>query len=154
MNQAMANTAADFIPPEWSCGFDSNMMVNATKEFDRRLLSADGQGLDQDLNNYFKPYNDYLSDMFTPPNTKKALLDLQRSLRGSEMQYGERRRLQGASYSYWVDIYVEIDYDMCYRNGETCSDGIGPNTVNYGQFRTSPTYFSMLHSHTCNHADH
>jgi hypothetical protein len=67
------------------------MMVNATKDFDRRFLSADGQGLDQDLNNYFKPYNDYLSDTFTPPNTKKALLDLQRSLRGSEMQNGERR---------------------------------------------------------------
>lgn len=54
------------------------------------------------------------------------------------MRIGKRRRVQEASnssYSYWVDIYVEIDYGMCDFNGELdlCNAGtIGPNTINYG----------------------
>jgi hypothetical protein len=72
--------------------------------------------------------------------------DLRRSLRGlSSAAAAPRmigkparpRRVQGAGgttcYSYWVDVYVEIDYSLCRNNGEDCADGIGPNTINYGQ---------------------
>lgn len=65
------------------------------------------------------------------------MADLQHSPRGSDMRIGKRRHVQEASssYSYWVDIYVEIDYGMCDYNGELdlCNAGtIGPNTINYG----------------------
>ena len=45
-------------------------------------------------------------------------------------------RMASKGYSYWVDIYVEIDYGMCDYNGELdlCNAGtIGPNTINYGK---------------------
>jgi hypothetical protein len=55
------------------------------------------------------------------------------------MRIGKRRRvLQGgsnSSYAYWVDIYIEIDYELCNDNAELalCNAGtIGPNTINYG----------------------
>jgi hypothetical protein len=51
------------------------------------------------------------------------------------LRIGKRRRVQGASYAYWVDVYVEIDFALCTRNGETCQTGIGTNTINYGEFR-------------------
>jgi hypothetical protein len=51
------------------------------------------------------------------------------------LRIGKRRRVQGASYAYWVDVYVEIDYALCNDNGDTCATGIGTNTINYGEFR-------------------
>lgn len=52
------------------------------------------------------------------------LADLQRSLRGSQLRIGKRRRVQ-ESYSFWVDIYVEIARDLCAGNGEgdICDSG-------------------------------
>lgn len=71
---------------------------------------------------------------FNPSNTNEALADIQHSLRGSELRMGKRRRVQGGSYAFWVDVYIEIDYALCSRNGETCATGIGPKTINYGEF--------------------
>jgi hypothetical protein len=50
------------------------------------------------------------------------------------LRIGKHRRVQGQAFSYWVDVYVEIDKALCAENGETCANGIGPNTINYGEF--------------------
>ena len=56
---------------------------------------------------------------FDLSKTKDLLVDLQRSLRGLELRIGKRHRVQGESYGYWVDVYVEIDNTLCTNNQET-----------------------------------
>jgi hypothetical protein len=70
-----------------------------------------------------------------------TIADLKHSLRGSELRMGKRRRVQGASFTYWVDVYVEIDHALCNANGETCVAGIGLKTLNYGELN-----FQLYHS--------
>ena len=67
----------------------------------------------------------------------EALADVQRSLRGSSMRLGKRRRLQaGGMYNYQVDIYVEIDQQLCIDTGDDCANNGGqPGSIviNYGK---------------------
>ena len=85
---------------------------------------------------------------FNPSNTNEALADIQHSLRGSELRMGKRRRVQGASYGYWVDVYVEIDHALCSSNLDVCFWEVGPRTVNYSelgvQFHRSGYHSSLL----------
>ena len=131
--QAWAETAERFIPPAWSCGVSGEQdEVNAVEGVER-FLFEDGQDYDHDHFDHLD-----LSDHdhhFDASKTEDALADLKHSLRGSDLRIGKRRRVQGLSYSYWVDVYVEIDYALCTDNGETCASGIGTNTINYGEFR-------------------
>ena len=83
-----------------------------------------------------KHYNhDHSDHHFFPSNIEDTIADLQHSLRGSELRLEKRRRVQGESFAYWVDIYIEIDHALCTDNGETCTTTIGPKTVNYGECR-------------------
>ena len=70
-------------------------------------------------------------------NTMEALADVQRSLRGSSMRLGKRRRLQaGGMYNYQVDIYVEIDQQLCIDTGDDCANNGGQPgaiVINYGK---------------------
>jgi hypothetical protein len=71
---------------------------------------------------------------------KETMVNLRRDLRLSQfVQVGKRRRnddVQSTTtttttappYTYWVDIYIEIDIQLCTANGETT---IGPRTLNY-----------------------
>ena len=72
---------------------------------------------------------------------KETMVNLRRDLRLSQfVQVGKRRRNDDdvqsstttttttAPYTYWVDIYIEIDIQLCTANGETT---IGPRTLNY-----------------------
>lgn len=146
----MANTAETFTPPAWSCGYDGKQGVNASENDDGRFLFGDGQGNDH---HHFDHHQDHSDEdpsdqghsdqdradhnhfhRFDPSNTEKALNDLQQSLRGSVLHVGKHRRLQGGGFSYWVDVYVEIDYGLCSDNGEACSTEIGPKTLNYGEY--------------------
>lgn len=72
---------------------------------------------------------------------EEALDEVQRSLRGSSIRLGKRRELVVATdYSYQVDIYIEIDNQLCIDNGEDCqANGLenSPNTVNYGKYSIS-----------------
>ena len=79
--------------------------------------------------------HDHSDHHFFPSNIEDTIADLQHSLRGSELRPGKRRRVQGESFAYWVDIYIEIDHALCTDNGETCTTTIGPKTVNYGECR-------------------
>ena len=146
-NQALADTAETFTPPAWSCGYDGKQDVTASKNGDDRFLLGDGQGndrhyFDHDHSHQDHSYQDHAdqdqaddhSHRFDPSNTEKVLTDLQQSLRGSVLHVGKHRRMQGGAFSYWVDVYVEIDYGLCSVNGETCSTEIGPKTINYGEF--------------------
>jgi hypothetical protein len=121
MQAVATNANDDFVPPAWSCGVNSRQELNSTA----RYLVENDQNDDHHSNHNFDPSNN------------NALAHVQHSLRGSEMRIGKRRRVQGTSrYSYWVDIYVEIDYELCNDNGESalCRAGtIGPNTINYGK---------------------
>ena len=107
---------------------------------ERRFLFEDGH--DDNHDHFHHDHSDHDHDDhnhdhdhdFNPSNTEEALADIQHSLRGSELHMGKRRRVQGGSYAFWVDVYIEIDYALCSRNGETCATGIGPKTINYGEF--------------------
>ena len=111
---------------------------SAANEASRSLF---GDGHDEDHDHFDHDHSDHdhsdhdHTHHFDPSNTEGALADLHRSLRGSELRIGKRRRVQGASYAYWVDVYVEIDKALCTDNGDTCATGIGTNTINYGEFR-------------------
>ena len=73
---------------------------------------------------------------------KETMVNLRRDLRLSQfVQVGKRRHsnddVQSSTttttttappYTYWVDIYIEIDIQLCTANGETT---IGPKTLNY-----------------------
>ena len=119
LTQAVASTAEDFDPPSWSCGFGREQEINAIEENVRRSLYHD--------DNQNHPHH------FNPSNTEETMADLHHSIRGSQFWIGKNRRVQ-ANYFHWVDIYVEIDRELCVDNGEgaICDAGtIGPNTINY-----------------------
>ena len=100
-----------------------------------RSLFEDGQGDNSDQFDHEDHFDhDHDHPHFDPSETSKAQADLKHSLRGPELRIGKHRRVQGSSYAFWVDIYVEIDYALCTRNGETCATGIGPKTLNYGEY--------------------
>ena len=107
---------------------------------ERQFLFEDGHNDNHDHFHHDHSDHDHDDDNhdhdrdFNPSNTEEALADIQHSLRGSELHTGKRRRVQGGSYAFWVDVYIEIDYALCSRNGETCATGIGPKTINYGEF--------------------
>jgi hypothetical protein len=73
-------------------------------------------------------------DLSSSNMAQETMANLQRDLRLSQLRVGKKRQrvLQSATttarYSYWVDIYIEIDIQLCITNGETT---IGPNTLNY-----------------------
>jgi hypothetical protein len=97
-----------------------------------------GQDYHPDHSNHGHSAHDHEDDYhdFDPSNTNEALANLRRSLRGQVLPIGKRRRVQGANYAYWVDVYIEIDRDLCSDNSELvlCDAGtIGPNTINYGE---------------------
>lgn len=137
--QAFATTAEEFTPEPWACGYGPGLGETPAAEEESRILS----GLDHDEDHDPRDQHDHSahdhddhSHDFDPSKTKEALEELQRSLRGPVLPIGKRRRMQGASYAYWVDLYIEIDRDLCNKNLELamCDAGtIGPNTINYGE---------------------
>ena len=140
--QAVVTNATDFVPPAWSCGVHSEQELNNSTT--RHLVEHDhghshrhhDHSHDHSTHNQ-SPDHDHSDHDFDPSNNN-ALSHVQQGLRGSEMRIGKRRRvLQGgsSSYTYWVDVYIEIDYELCNDNAELalCNAGtIGPNTINYG----------------------
>jgi hypothetical protein len=141
----VVTNATDFVPPAWSCGVNSEQELNNSTT--RHLVEhdhghshlhhdhSDHDHSDHDHSDHDHSDHDHSDHDFDPSNNN-ALSHVQHSLRGSEMRFGKRRRVQGSSsYAYWVDIYIEIDYELCNDNAELalCNAGtIGPNTVNYG----------------------
>lgn len=117
--QSVASAAEDFNPSAWSCGFSSKQEVNALKALEHRFLFEDGHNKDHDHSDHDRSTHNHFnhSDHFDPSNTEEVLADLQHLLRGSQLRIGKCRRVQ-ESYSFWVDIYVEIDRDLCAGNGE------------------------------------
>ena len=139
--QAVVTNATDFVPPAWSCGVHSEQEELLNNSTTRHLVEHDHHGhshLHHDHSDLDHSDHDHSDHDFDPSNDH-ALSHVQQGLRGSEMRIGKRRRvLQGgsnSSYAYWVDIYIEIDYELCNDNAELalCNAGtIGPNTINYG----------------------
>ena len=134
---AVVVNATDFVPPAWSCGVSSEQELNNSTT--RHLVEHDHEDdhfhSHHDHSDHDHSHHDHSDHNFDPSNDN-AFSHVQHSLRGSEMRIGKRRRVQGSSsYAYWVDIYIEIDYDLCNDNAELalCNAGtIGPNTINYG----------------------
>lgn len=110
--QSVASAAEDFNPSAWSCGFSSKQEVNALKAVEHRFLFEDGHNKDHDHSDHDRSTHNHFnhSDHFDPSNTEEVLADLQHSLRGSQLRIGK--------HSFWVDIYVEIDRDLCAGKGE------------------------------------
>jgi hypothetical protein len=165
--QAWVTKAASFTPPRWSCGVGSFKHTTAfggknSMSHGRSLLkdshhNEDGIGHDHhedeadDTHIHHHHHHDYNSheDHANHAAMLDGLDQIQRGLSGngssSTVRLGERRQLQGSTkpYNYQVDLYIEIDNLFCALNGEDCSTGIGPNTINYGEFVRCP--LSIIH---------
>jgi len=144
INQASARPAEEFVPPAWACGVGADENVNDVQDFGR-FLFEDGHDDHHDLSDHDHSAHDHHdhSHDFDPSKTENALADLKHSLRGSEVRIGKRRRVQARAFNFWVDVYVEIDSELCNKKGElaSCTAGtIGPNTLNYSEFLLSLTY--------------
>ena len=60
------------------------------------------------------------------------LTEIKKDLRNSNLRLGKRRDLQTATgYKFQVDMYIEVDFDLCAKHGEACTNGVGPKTLNY-----------------------
>ena len=70
---------------------------------------------------------------------RDAFEEIKRNLQGqgsnnssSNVRLGQRRRTQNMSYNYNVDIFLEIDQELCQLNNENCVlNSIGTKTLNY-----------------------
>jgi hypothetical protein len=69
---------------------------------------------------------------------RDAFEEIKRNLQGqgsnnSNVRLGQRRRTQNMSYNYNVDIFLEIDQELCQLNNENCvlNGSIGTKTLNY-----------------------
>jgi hypothetical protein len=111
----------------------------------RRSLSEGNHEEDHDHS-----HHDHSDNEFDASNIEDTIADLKQSLRGSgaELHLGKRRRVQGSSFSHWVDVYIEIDHALCSSNLDVCFWEVGPRTVNYSelgvQFHRSGYHFSLL----------
>lgn len=60
------------------------------------------------------------------------LTEIKNDLRNSNLRLGKRRDLQTTTgYKFQVDMYIEVDFDLCAKHGEACTNGVGPKTLNY-----------------------
>lgn len=109
----------------------------------RILLTSDEEEEDDHHEENHHSHHDHDHHHFDPSSSsssssnmaKVTMVNLRRDLRLSQfLQVGKRRRNDGQSttttapYTYWVDIYIEIDIQLCTVNGEST---IGPKTLNY-----------------------
>ena len=109
--------AAKFVPPAWKCGNAS--MEPPTK---RHLLEENHAALDH---SHHHEHEHSTTDGID-------ISEIKNELRNSNLRLGKRRELQTATgYKFQVDMYIEIDFDLCARHGETCTNGVGPKTLNY-----------------------
>ncbi|KAL7533144.1 hypothetical protein ACHAXR_005066, partial [Thalassiosira sp. AJA248-18] len=118
--KAWAHDAPEWTSPPWSCGSED---IASEEQISRHLLEDDHHG-------HHHHHHHHEHDDTDPLD----LTEITQGLRGSSMrQQGKRRKLQEASggYTYQVDIYMEIDFELCSKNGEDCLDGPGPLTMNY-----------------------
>lgn len=113
------------------CGVKS---TNATHNSKHRALFEGGRIDHGDHSDHDYSVNDH--SHVDPSSTEEALANIKKSLRGSEFSIGKHRHVQGARFSFWVDIYIEIDYGLCEKHGESCATVVGPKTLNYGEYIT------------------
>lgn len=115
--------AAQFVPPVWTCGND-----NSTKPTTRHLFEEEeDEHHDHDDHDHSHQHE---HDHSTTDGID--LSDIKNELRNSNLRLGKRRELQTATrYKFQVDMYIEIDFDLCAKHGESCTNGVGPQTLNY-----------------------
>jgi len=122
--QAWAFEAPEWEPPAWECGVSGAELESShANESTSRHLNEDHHH----HHDHHDHHHDHDHDHFN-------LSEIKENLRGSSLRLGKQRRaLQGVGYSYQVDIYIEIDNQLCIDNGEDClqSGVIGPNTMGY-----------------------
>ena len=120
--------AAKFVPPAWNCGTASTEPPSK-----RHLLDEENQHdhvHDHEAHDDHSHHHHHHHDHSTVDEID--LSEIKNDLRNSNLRLGKRRELQTATgYKFQVDMYIEIDFDLCARHGETCSNGVGPKTLNY-----------------------
>ena len=128
--------AEAFEPPPWSCGMDHLPEKEDLESTERRLSHThDHHDHDHEGHIHTTPHDhhDHEGHTHTHDHSDIDLQSIKDGLRGSSIRLGKRRKLQAAGYNYQVDIYLEIDNQLCVNNGESCPAGgsIPPNTMNY-----------------------
>ena len=112
--------AAEFVPPVWKCGNDKS-----TKPTTRHLFEEEPHDHDDHDHSHHHEHDHSTTDGID-------LTDIKNELRNANLRLGKRRELQTATgYKFQVDMYIEIDFDLCAKHGETCTNGVGPQTLNY-----------------------
>lgn len=131
--------AEAFEPPPWSCGMDHLPEKEDLESTERRLSHTHDHHHDHDHEEghvhttTHDHHHDHEGHAHTHDHSDIDLQSIKDGLRGSSIRLGKRRKLQGSGYNFQVDIYLEIDNQLCVNNGESCPAGgsIPPNTMNY-----------------------
>jgi len=114
--------AAKFVPPAWKCGNASMEPPTKRHLLEENLHGHDHAALDH---SHHHDHEHLTADGIDISKIKNGLRD-------SKLRLGKRRELQTATgYKFQVDMYIEVDFDLCARHGEACTNGVGPKTLNY-----------------------
>ena len=114
----------EFIPPAWTCGVsEKEKQETSASSFqnlfgDRALVTEDEHHHHGNLKDHIYHRHDVEGDVVSTIDT------MRKALRGSNVQFGTRRKLQSGSYSYVVDMFIEIDNVLVSKNGNSVSQAI------------------------------
>lgn len=115
----------------------SDTTLNVDEETERRLIGdghhshAHGHGHEGHTHHHHD-HEEHLPHDHDHDHDDLDLSAIKQNLRGTNIRLGKRRQLQeGLEYTYQVDMFLEIDVALCQANGETCSNGVDTNTMNY-----------------------
>jgi len=125
--KANAYAAPEFVPPAWECGVGHDHESAGRRSLEE---TSDEQSMKDHHHHEDSSHNDHREHHHNHDmsDIDSALSYIKDNLRGSSVRLGKRRKLQsGGSYSYQVDIYLEIDQQLVNDNGGI----LNPNTINY-----------------------
>jgi hypothetical protein len=112
--KSTALDAEEYLPPAWACEV-ANHHHSDGGLFGRNLETDDHhhhEGHDHDHSRHHHHEHEKDEDIVSSINS------MGKALRGSQVQMGKRRKLQSSgSYSYQVDLFIEIDTAFVNENG-------------------------------------
>ena len=112
--QSFAEQDDDFVPPAWACGVtekekDSPANSKHSNLFGRALVA------EEDRLHHHEEHAHHESDH---SHAQQDFEEIRTSLRGSNVRFGGRRKLQtSSSYSYQVNMFIEIDQSFVNQSG-------------------------------------
>ncbi len=107
----------EFTPPAWTCRV-SEKTKNRSNEslFERALQTNTDHRHQLEYGHY---HHDENMEDHAPYDPEANFEEIRKSLRGSKINFGDRRKLQsgGESYSYQVNMFIQVDQSFVNKSG-------------------------------------